>query len=102
MGTAHTGIPMLVRNIDPPPTPLVKLTIRKIVVDGLGAVIDDNATFYLNILQPNGVTLSMIPFSQNSPVVLNMPYGTYVISEYITGFVEDELGGYVLDEDENS
>ena len=81
MGTHHTGIPLSGRNIQPPLTPVVMITINK-TITGFPS---DETQFYLRITLPTGFTLTTIPFSQQVPFVFpNLQYGTYTIAEETT------------------
>lgn len=80
MTTYTTGIPRMRRNIQPPPIPVVKLTVNKTIT---GYPLD-NTQFFLRITLPSGFTLTGIPFSQSVPFVMeSLQYGTYTIEEEV-------------------
>ncbi len=89
MTTFTTGIPRMRRNIQPPPIPVVRMTISKSVVNAIGDVLEDDKVFHITISGDNGYYASSIPISRLQPLVFNsLQYGTYTITEGSTfGYV---------------
>ena len=88
MGTYVTGIPLIIRNIQPPIIPPRIITINKVITgDPL-----DNQTFHINISSVDGLNSVGVPITQSQPIVFtNVPYADYTVTESYIG------GGYSLD-----